>query len=568
MKKLLFTSAIVLLMAGLKAQSLAEARRLLYYERYDGAAHQLQAVLQADPNNSEAWWLLTQVYVHHHQLQKIKDSLRQASTILLEAPLVLCAKGQVLLEQHQKDSASVYFGKALTQTKEKDPVVLAAIAHAQVEADSGDAQYAIDLLNKAIKREKHNPELYVQLGDAYRKLGDGSGCYKAYQDAMAMDSKYAKAIYRCGTIFVTQNNPDQYLKYFESAIAADSTYAPAWYALYYHDYFRDVNKAMDDLHHYIAATDPGIRNDYLVTDLLYASRKYQDAIQKAQRLTGQQGGVSEPRLYKLIAYSYKELHDSVKAMDFMHQYFGRQTDTGFVVKDYETMGEIYDMLGKQDSAVGYYVKAANLEKDSLQHRAYAKKLADVYKKQKDYADQALWLGKYYEGNSTATNLDLFNWGLAHYMAKQYLTADSIFGLYEIKYPEQDFGYYWRARSDVAIDTAMQTGLAIPHYEKLIAIAEKDTANKTNRKHLVEAYGYIAAYKANTEKDFTGAIEYFGKLLELDPGNADASRYIAILKKHQSKAEAKTSKEGSQKGEKELDAKSADKTGETASKDNR
>jgi tetratricopeptide (TPR) repeat protein len=568
MKKLLFTSAIVLLMGGLKAQSLAESRKLLYYERYDGAAHHLQALLEADPNNAEAWWLLTQVYVHRHQLQRIKDSLRQASTILLESPLVLCAKGQVLLEQHQKDSAAIYFGKALTQTKEKDPVVLAAIARAQVEADSGDAQYAIDLLNKAIKKEKHNPELYVELGDAYRKLGDGGGCYKAYQDAMAIDSKYAEAIYRCGTIFVTQNNPEQYVKYFGAAIAADSLYAPAWYALYYHDYFRDVNKAMEDLRHYIAATDPGIHNDYLVTDLLYASRKYQEAIQKAQQLIGRQGGVSEPRLYKLIAYSYKELHDSAKAMDFMQQYFSKQVDTGFVVKDYETMGEIYDMLVRPDSAVAYYVKAGNLEKDSAERRSYARKLAGLYKKQKDYSNQALWLGKYYQGNSTATNLDMFNWGLAHYMAKEYRTADSIFGLYETKYPDQDFGYYWRARSDVAIDTAMQTGLAIPHYEKLIAIAEKDTANKTNRKHLIEAYGYIAAYKANTEKDFAGAIDYFEKLLELDPNNPDARKYVAILKKHQSKAEAKMSTEGAQKGEKDADAKSAEKTKETASKDNR
>jgi tetratricopeptide (TPR) repeat protein len=232
------------------------------------------------------------------------------------------------------------------------------------------------------------------------------------------------------------------------------------------------------------------------------------------------------------------------------------------------MGEIYDMLGRPDSAVTYYVKAGNLEKDSVQHRAYSRKLADLYKKQKDYSNQALWLGKYYEGNSTATNLDLFNWGLAHYMAREYPTADSIFGLYETKYPDQDFGYYWRARSDVAIDTAMQMGMAIPHYEKLIAIAEKDTANKTNRKHLIEAYGYIAAYKANTEKNYAGAIDYFEKLLNLDPDNADARKYVAILKKNQSKAEAKTSKEGSKKGDKEPVAKSADKTGETASKDNR
>ncbi len=385
-------------------------------------------------------------------------------------------------------------------------------------------------MNKAIKREKHNPELYVELGDAYRRLGDGSGSYQAYQDALVENGKYAKALYKLGKIFVTQNNPEQYLKYFNAAVAVDSLYAPAWYELYYHYYFRDVNKAMVNLQHYIATTDPGIQNDYLVTDLLYSSRKYQEAIKKAQQLIDHLGGTSEPRLYKLIAYAYKDLRDSVNALNFMQTYFSRQTDTGFVVKDYETMGEIYDMLNKPDSSVTYYTKANNLEKDSTEHIVYAKKIAGLYKKQLDYPDQALWLGKYYQGNTKATNLDLFNWGLASYMARQYPMADSIFGMYETKYPEQDFGYYWRARSDVAIDTAMQTGMAIPHYQKLIEIIGKDTANRTNRKHLIEAYGYIAAYQANIEKDYTGSIGYFEKLLELDPTNSDAQRYVGILKK--------------------------------------
>jgi tetratricopeptide (TPR) repeat protein len=223
----------------------------------------------------------------------------------------------------------------------------------------------------------------------------------------------------------------------------------------------------------------------------------------------------------------------------MQQYFRQQADTGFVMKDYETMAEIYDQLSRPDSAVLYYVKAGNMEKDSLKRFGEDKKLAELYKKLKDYHNQALWLGKYYRGNDRATNLDLFNWGLAHYMAGEYPMAESVFGMYETKYPDQDFGYYWCARSAVAIDTAMTTGIAIPHYLKFIDIAIKDSTNKTARKHLIEAYGYIAAYKANTQKDYAGAIDYFGKLLVLDPGNTDAGRYVNILKKTLAKMGAKT-----------------------------
>jgi len=539
MKKMLFVVVIFFMMGGSKAQSLAEARKLLYYDRYDGAAHQLHSFLEANPINSEGWLLLTQVYIHQKHIPALRDTLSKMSYDVQQQPLGICANGQLLLMEHRKDSAMSYFQRALQMTKEKDVPVLLAVARAEETADSSDANYAfaIDVLNKAIKRDKRDADLYVELGNIYRRLMDGTNSYKAYQDALTQDPKNAEALYRTGKIFVTQNNPEMYLKYFNDAVAADPLYGPAWYELYYHYYFRDVNKAKDCLDHYIAAADPSINNDYLVTDLLYSSRKYPEAIGHAQQLIAQQGKVTEPRLYKLIAYSYKEQHDSVKALDFMTRYFQVQQDTGFVVKDYSTMGEIYASLGKPDSAAVYFVKAGTLEKDSAARIEYARKLAGLYKQQKDYANQALWLGRYYCGNSKATNLDLFNWGLAHYMAREYPRADSVFGLYETKYPEQDFGYYWRARCDAAIDTAMTTGMAIPQYTKLIEIDGKDTANKTNRKHLIEAYGYIAAYKANTEKDYAGSIDYFGRLLTLDPGNADASRYIVILKKNMEKAAA-------------------------------
>ena len=539
MKRILLMVITLFLMGGLEAQSIAEARKLLYYERYDGAAHLLQSLLHTDPSNTEAWWLLTQVYLHWNKAAAIRDSLLLEPATVNQQPLALCAYGQVMLAQHKKDSAAGCFNKALADTKEKDPVVLLAVAKGYQDVDSVNAVYAVNLLEKAIKKDKRNADLYVSQGNAYRRMMDGADAYKAYQDALAQDSKDVEALYRLGKIFVSQENPDMYVKYFNDAVTADSMYAPAWYELYYYYYFKDVNKAMDCLQHYIAASDPGIRNDYLLTDLLYSSRKYEEAIRHARHLIDQQQQISEPRLYKLIAYSYKELHDSVRALEYMQQYFSQQADTGFVMKDYETMGEIYDQLSRPDSAVLYYVKAGNMDKDSLKRFEGARKLAELYKKLKDYHNQALWLGKYYRGNDRATNLDLFNWGLAHYMAGEYPMADSVFSLYETKYPDQDFGYYWCARSAVAIDTAMTTGIAIPHYLKFIDIAAKDSANKTARRHLIEAYGYIAAYKANTQKDYTGAIDYFEKLLVLDPGNTDAGRYVNILRKTLAKMGTKT-----------------------------
>src|SRR5258708_37072928 len=113
MKKTLFLLPLLFVVGGLKAQSIADARKLLYYERYDGATHLLQSIIKADPNNAEAWWLLTQCALHNGRIKPMKDSLAALPAGNANAPLLLCAYGDGLLRENKKDSASVYFNKAL-----------------------------------------------------------------------------------------------------------------------------------------------------------------------------------------------------------------------------------------------------------------------------------------------------------------------------------------------------------------------------------------------------------------------------------------------------------------------
>jgi tetratricopeptide (TPR) repeat protein len=85
---------------------------------------------------------------------------------------------------------------------------------------------------------------------------------------------------------------------------------------------------------------------------------------------------------------------------------------------------------------------------------------------------------------------------------------------------------------------MKEGLAIPTYQKLIEVLEKDTTDANYKKWVVEAYGYLAAYETNTEKDYAEAVDYFEKVLEVDPENADAKKYIALLEKSLTDKEGK------------------------------
>jgi tetratricopeptide (TPR) repeat protein len=150
---------------------------------------------------------------------------------------------------------------------------------------------------------------------------------------------------------------------------------------------------------------------------------------------------------------------------------------------------------------------------------------------RNYGLESKWLQHYYTENSKATNVDLFNLGIAYYKGGNFVTADSVFGIYIQKYPEQTYGYYWQAKNKALQDKEMKEGLAVPVYQQLADLLEKKPEDQNYKSWLTEAYAYMAAYQANTLKNFAEAIKYFEKLLTVDPGNADAIKYIAVLSKH-------------------------------------
>lgn len=515
---------------GATAQTVQDAKKMIYYERYKSASDQLQQIVKAEPANAEAWYLLTRAKMQSNDPAALQNILSQ-STAPKDEPFYQVAYGSYLLNKGNKDSARLYFEKALDKTREKNTNILAAIANAHIVAKAGDATYAAQLLEKAIDRDKKDAALYTMMGDAQRKLGNGSEAYKMYTAALDKDKQNAAALYRMGKIFISQKNPEMYLKYFNDVLAADSSYAPALYELYYHYYFTEPQKAMFYFKEYVAKSDYNKNNDVLYTDLLYLNKQYQDAITNAQQLMSKHNGDSMPRLYKLMAYSYMGLKDSSNALASMDRYFAKEVDSNFVAKDFEVMADLYASIdGKEDSAIVYYQKTADKIKDQPERFQLYKKLSDLYKNKKDYAGQGQWLGMYYQDNPKATNIDLFNWGIAHFKAEDFVKADTVFGTYIQKYPEQAFGYYWRARTNSLSDSTMEKGAAIPWYNQLIAILEKDPNNKTNKKWLIEAYGYLAAYETNQVKDYKTATENLKKILAIDPENKDAQQYISILEK--------------------------------------
>jgi len=524
----------------LYAQSVEQGRKFLYYDRTQSAKETFKKILAGNPNNIDAVYWLGQTQLKERDTTGAKAVYQMALGTNGNAPLLLAGMGQLELMEGKKDDARQRFETAINLTKGKDVNVLNAVALANVAAKDGDAQYALDKLNQAtqIKGFK-DPNTFIIMGDAYRKMVDGGNAVTSYQKALTLDPKNAEAKNKIGKIYLTQNNPDYFLPAFEESITLDPAYAPTYYELFYYWYFRDVNKAGQYLDKYIANTDQGPNIEYLKTDYTYAKGDFAGAKTNAQNLINQYGDKVNPRMYRMIAYTSDTLGDAAAAKQAMTTYIAKAPKEDVLPADYVELAKINSKIpGSEAEAFASYQTAIAMDTSSVNKVKYIQQAAALAKKQGNRKEEANWLGMAYQMDKNPSQTDLYNWGMAHYQAANYVTADSIFcTVYQSKYPDQIYGYLWCARSKQAQDTTMEQGLAVDAYKTLADKALTLDSGKFKSQSIAANF-YLVQYYNDIKKDKDAALTHLDKVLEVDPTNADALRVKEILSKPQKQPASK------------------------------
>lgn len=555
MKKIRFCLLVsaVLVQQTASAQAVEQGRKFLYYQRYKSAKETFEKILASNPNNIDAVYWLGQTLMLDPDL---KDSVaakalyQKALQTNGSAPLLLVGMGNVELREGKTTDAKTHFETAISLTKGKDVSILNAVgdANANPEIKAGDATYAIEKLNQATQvKNFNNPETYIIMGDAYRKLVDGGNAVTSYQKALTLDPKLAAAKYKIGRIYLTQNNKEYFLPAFEAAVQLDPSYAPAYYQLFDYWFYRDIDKAAGYYDKFLAVADKTPENEYDRVSIIWGRKKYAEAISEAQKNLSSLGDKADPRYYKLIAYAYNDEGDSVNAKSFIDQYFAKQKPDGFISKDYVLRGEVYGKFPGNDSLVVLYFQSA-IDKDTVYDNKLdlIKEASDIAKKSGNKMAAAVWLGKLYNIKKNPVNADLYNWGFANYSAGNYKTADSIFcGVYEQKFPNEIFGYLWCSKTKLAEDTTMESGIVVPAWEKLAQMSITIDSVKY-KATIIQTYSYLAAYYNNIKKDKATALDYLQKVIDLDPGNTDAQKFKEILNRKPPKAPAQKPKSGTSK----------------------
>ncbi|HQY12090.1 MAG TPA: tetratricopeptide repeat protein [Ferruginibacter sp.] len=542
MKKLKFTLILLssLMTVGLvNAQGIEEGKRFLYYEKFISAKNVFQGLLGANPANEEAAYWLGQTLLAPDEDKDLAGARAVYAKALAANPnsaLLNAGMGHVELLEGKTQEARNHFETAISLSKGKSIEVLDAVGFANGDFDSklGDGAYAVEKLQQAtsIKGFK-DARILTDLGDAYRKVGDGGSAQRTYEAALAIDPRYARAKYRIGRIYQSQGETqkDIFLGYYNEAIALDPAYTRVYFTLHQYYYETDVVKSAEYLNKYLASKGSDETNAcFLQAQMKYAQGLFAETVTAANSCIASTPN-PYPNLYGLVAYSSYKLGDSLGAKNAFEQYFLKQKPDKIGVRDRFTYGEVLLKFPGSEALAGTYIQQA-VDQDSTEAGKVAllKSVASTYEKRGQYTEAGDWYKKVLNIKKTPTKNEIYNAGYSYYRIGKFAQASEVFDIYTQKYPDDIFGYYMMGKCYWGIDTTMAYGLANNAFAKAIQVGEAYPDKSKILAQLMGSYKYMIAYGANIEKNKELALSFADKALLVDATDQEVLTNKDIISK--------------------------------------
>ena len=481
MKKTVSLMLTAILAAQCLMAQLADGIKYLNYDKLKSAKDAFQKAYDANPKDGQNVYWLGQALMATDGGDPTKEQVAAAKAFYQKSlgdlgsdPWLLVGMGHVgILTGEDMNSVKQKFEQAITATTETkgknkgkpNPAILNAIgrANAYVASNLGDHPYAVDKLKQAAAIDLTNPDVFINMGINYLKMGgeNGGEAVKAYQEAINRDPKNAKAMYRIGKIYQSQNNKDLFEKYFNDAIAADPTFAPVYYA--YFDYYanKDITVAKGYLDKFVANAEKDPVNDLYLANYLFLAGKYAESLAKVKELDAAVGSKVLPKLDVLYAFNYDRTGDSVQAKNYLTKYFANAPVDKIVPSDYDLAVKVFTKFpGSETEAVTYLEKAMNNDTSRINKINYANQAADLFAKAKMYPQQIQWLQKAIALKGTMSELDHYKLTNAALSAKDYTQALTLAKTYMSTFPDKPTPYRFMKMAAIAADPDTSKGIAI------------------------------------------------------------------------------------------------------------
>jgi predicted Zn-dependent protease len=498
----------------LKAQ-VPEGIKHLNYEKIKSARGSLQTAYNANPKDAQTVYWYGQAILATDgstpptpaQIQEAKTLYQKALNEIGSDPWLLVGMGHVEIQEGgDLNAAKQKFEQAITASTETkgrnkgkaNAGILAAIGRANAEAPAGkgDNPYAIDKLKQAALIDPTNPDILINLGINYLKMGgeNGGEAVKAYQQAISIDPKHALAMYRIGKIYQSQNNKDLFEQYFNNAIAADAAFPLAYHALYEYYSQRDVNRAKEYLDKYIASADKSPENEIFVADYLFRAGKNAESLAKLKELEAGTPATALPKLNLLYAYNYDRLGDSIQAKANLEKYFS-SASADIKPQDYELAVKVFSKFpGSEKTAIGYVEKALATDTSKENRIAYMGQIASLYGKAKMVPQQLEWLHKQaaLKGGGIS-EYDFYAITSTAFNNKDYAQTIELAKAYMKAYPDKKQPYTYLTLSAKAMNTDSMNVLTLQHINYLDSVYATMDKEKYKKDIFLNQYYLITTY---------------------------------------------------------------------------
>jgi TolA-binding protein len=543
----LMLTALVMVQCAM-AQSVPDGIKLLQaVYKNKSAKDVLQKAYDANPKDPQAIYWLGIANVAKNREVLSADGVAAARAIYQKAlqdgvndPLIWVGQGTMdILESNNINAAKQKFEQAITTTTETkgknkgkpNAAILNAIGFANSLGGStiGDPLYGIEKLKQAAAIDLVNPDIMTNMGICFLKTGgeNGGEAVKAFQDAISRDPKNARAMFRIGKVYQSQNNKESLEQYFNNAIAADPTFPAPYLELFNYYSNRDVVRAKGYLDDFLKYADKDPLNDFFYAEYLFRAGKYSESLAKAKEIEASAGLAAAPRLSLLYAYNYDRLGDSVAARDNVIKFFDAKLD--IQSQDYELAVKLLSKFpGREAQTVGYLEQAIGNDTSKVNKLNYMNQAADLYGKAKMYKEQLFWLKKVAELKPDLSNRDFYFICDAAAKSGSIEDGKKFSADYIAKFPDQLYGYRFAANAAIAEDADTSKGTAVPAVLAYIDFLAKDPAK--NARILPYQFYYLAAYYHDKAKDYPKTLEVLNKLLVVYPEDKYGLQVKPIVEK--------------------------------------
>jgi tetratricopeptide (TPR) repeat protein len=537
-RKISFIVTLMILISGIvSAQTAQDGLALLNQKDFNGAKKIFASLLKSDPKNAAAYYGMGEYYFYTGKADSAKVFYQEGIDANSSYAYNYAGLGKVSAST-DPTAAADYFKNAIKKAK-KDAGPVVAIAKYYYELNPRNLVEARKYTDQAIAIDGKSAAAYFLDGQIDIAENKASDAALNFDRAIFFDPKNLDAYVYASQIMATTRNLNKATEYLNNALAVNPKYWKAYKAL--GELYYDNGKYAESVNNF-AIYFKNVPQDEDVTHYAYSlffNKQFDEANNLLQGLLKK--NPNDYVLLRLLAYISYETKDYQNGRAVMERYFTLVPQDKILDEDYAYYGKMLSATGQDSLAIQYYNRA--LDKDSSKIQLYDD-IARSYRQLKQF-DQALaYNTKYVDKKPNKTTVDYFNLAKSYYsiasglkpdsipsdsikQKEYYMMADSLFGQVEVYSPTSYLGSFWRARVNSQIDKETTLGLAKPYYEKALEMLIKDPAKY--KKEISEIYSYLAFYYYVKEDNAT-SIDFWKKVLELDPENQKAQGAISALEK--------------------------------------